>query len=116
MTSKHLSLIKFLYSTIYLMAFSILFSCSALVINRFLPRRVFISDNLTSSIIGLFVSITTVVLCIFTLWLLSKRIFSQFYDKIIQLAINVVTAISFIDMLFAVIVADCNQEGLLIQS
>lgn len=107
MTSKHLYILKLFGATLYLLTFCILFLCDAFVIHDFLPRSVFVSHNISSSIKGLFVSITTTILCIITLCILSKRIFGLYYVKIIPFAINVVTAISFIDMLFAVIIADC---------
>ena len=107
MTIKHLIFMKFFGATIFLIVFSVLFLSDAFIIYSFFPWYMFMSHKVFLTIINLFVAITTTILCIITLCALSKRILGRFCNRKILIFINILTAISFMDMLLAVLIAHC---------
>lgn len=100
MINKSLSLKKFTSATFYLVIFAALYFCEAAIIHNFLNFHNY--RNIT--FISVLVPITTAFVFIIVLSILSKKIFGLFYDFKIPVAINILTSISFIDILLVGII------------
>lgn len=105
MTPKHITLIKVGHSLLFVAVFAILYICEGRVIYAFLPMYKFMWDNAQLTLVDLFVPITNMVLCIYTLSKLSNKLFRRFYEWKIPFAVNVLTALTFFNMLFAVVMS-----------